>query len=546
MKANLQCVLLSVFLIIALVSTGRMLYQVQIISYSSYLHDQVLQLQQKSELLKQEKENIIQEIETRKFACREAEKLKTNDNNQAFEKLSTKWKCYRREDQSEICDYDNICYDGKNIIFLDPTLPSHREMYLYPLTGREANIEIDWTYYHPYPYPVPTSEYVPYSSLWKNNVFKVNPKNLLQIADTIEELDGGVYFGVYDEQQFSVYNALLSSTNLWEAKILNETLGSDYKLPPQDYVILPRMHFEDQWEHVLYNTFTQPQTKYLFRSWFQANFELTDKKIPKHVPEPRKNNHVGVSKNNLVCARNAVIISKNLNFFSGIESSIRFRKEFFKNAELPFSVKGIQSWRTAEKFFSERVIIDNRAHNIENFKQIEDLVRFYGLNPILLSSGDDKLTFEQETKLINGGDVYIVAHGDDVANSIVLKPRSSLIEIFPYGMYSPKYSKISNNLEINYMKIVSWVKGSKNGCGRNLFTPIYKLECHNVSSLALSESCRTWNMNSCVTAPIYDIEMALINAYDILGVNLNTRVSEMFTFKRVALTTKFNDYHSNE
>lgn len=544
MKTNLQCILLSIFLGIAVISTVRMLYQVQIISYTSYLHDQVVQLQQKSDILKQEKENIIKEIEIRKNACKEADLLKTHDNNQIFEKLTTKWKCYRLEDESEICDYDNICYDGENILFLDPDLPTQKNLYQYPLKGKETSTEIDWTYYRPSPYPVPETDYVPYGSLWKNKVYKVNPKNLMQIVDTIEEIDGGVYFGVYDEP-FSVFDILLSSTNLWESKMLNKTLGEDYKLPPQDYVILPRIHFEDQWEHTIYSTVTQTQTKYLFDSWFQANFENTDKKIPKHVPEPRINNHVSVSKNNIICARNAVIISKNLNFFSGIASSTEFRKAFFKEAELPFSIKGIQSWRTTEKFFSERVIIDNRAHNIENFKQIEDLVRFYGLNPILLSSTDDVLTFEQETKLINGGDVYIVAHGNDVSNSIALKPRSTLIEIFPYGMYSPKYSKISSSLEINYLKIVSWVKGSKNGCGRNLFTPIYKLECHNSSSLALSESCKTWNMNSCVTAPIYDIEIALIAAYDVLGINLNTRVSDLFTFKR-SLTTKFNDYHSNE
>ena len=479
----------------------------------------------------------------------------------------TEHKCYRLPDFTDICVYKNLCFDNENILFLDPNLPRHDDyLYKFPLEGREKNIKFDWAYWEAFPFPPPPSDYVPYMSTWADNVknpYALNPLSIIHNAESIEFIDGGLYFAPAQTYSGNTWHTSMQGMNLWEAQLLNETLSGKDKLPPMDYVVLKIPYMYPGWERQTYRAMVQEQTQFLLSEWFYSDIDERDfgiatgyKDLLNDVPPefdnnfsplPRKNAHRDVTTTNPLCAKHAVIVSQKPHLFSGLRSSTLYQQRLFQMAGREVGVaKGIRQ-SNHQVVSSGIVVIDYRGdhenRNLFNHDDVVEMVESYGLEVHLLHAFNHMDSFEHQMDLISQADVYIIVHGAGMTNEIFLSPRSTLIEVSPYGMRVPMYERAAEVLGLNYINIVSWLKGpvEHDNCGGKLHSTKFFQDCQENSHLENSFSdCNGLAKTACVIGPLYDLEQALINAYDYLGININPRRDGLYSLQN---DTPLNNYH---
>ena len=212
--------------------------------------------------------------------------------------------------------------------------------------------------------------------------------------------------------------------------------------------------------------------------------------------------------------------------------------------------KGIVNGSPGNPNFSGKVLIDFRglenSRHWLNHNAFAEMVSYYGLTPIVAQSYTTNDDYRSQMRQISEVDVYAIVHGAGVTNQILMTPRSTLIEIFPYGMRVPMFKYLSSTLNVNYIEVVSFLKGNfeGNGCGSALHTTEFFTRCQNSSSTAHSvNSCVLLAKHACVMAALPSMEEALISAYDYIGVNLNARVDKLFSNR---YEHQSNDFHAQE
>jgi hypothetical protein len=487
----------------------------------------------------------------------------------------TEWKtthrCYIRDDFSEICVYENVCFDGRDILFLDP---ERRDgLGPQPLQGSERTTVFEWVYWDPSPYPPPKSTYVPFMSMYADGGHqpsRINPKTLVENTNTIEVMEGSIYFAPSDRNTENLWHASMEAFGLWDAQMLNETLPEASKLPSMDYVLMrTRTMIFPGWARQTLRSMVQPHTQFLNYKWLKpksleyssldggiyaiheeyTNFPFTEAMLKNFQPPLRKNSDVTVSSENVLCTRNAVVLSQKPRFFSGSHSSQRYRERIFDSLGLPLPPpKGITAG-AKEPVYSGKVLIDIRGyHKSRNWINNEDfaaLVRYYGLTPTIVPSYGKYDPFEKQVLDVSEADVYVIVHGAGISNAIFMTPRATLIEIFPYGMRVPMYKYIASAMNVNYIELTSWLKGNLEyyGCGGGLHIAAYFERCQGSNMVNSLSDCVNLSKHACVIASLASLEEALISAYDLIGVNLNSRVDKLYSTLH---KSKYNDYHDDE
>ena len=497
--------------------------------------------------------------------------LPNEDPNLPFSEWETKWKCYRLEDYTDICVYKNLCFDGSKLIFLNNERPVNNNLYEYRLRGPESGVNFDYVYWDPSPFPPPMSKYVPYMSTFGGTLEsppEVNTETLESITDSIEIIDGAMYYTPYEHNAGNIWHVSMQMLNLWESQMLNETLNDYEKLPPMDYVVELTPFLFPGWKRQTQRVMVQNHTQFLTLEWFkQKNIDLDELHYGRHYdnatfppnwqdnfsPPLRKHSDVEVSSKNVICSRDAVVLSQKPRLFSGIHSSTLFREKAYALAGIELGrPKGLQANRV-DKNLSYKVLIDHRgeheSRSLINSDEIVSLVEYYGLEANLRDSYRQYESYETQVREVSEADIYIIVHGAGVTNCMFMTPRSTLIEISPYGMRVPMYKYAAESLGINYVNIVSQLKGPihRHRCGAELHSTEFFNDCQTRSSMENNlYRCNILSKNACAVVPLYDLEIALINAYDFMGVNINPRVNELFSFSQNLNRTIFNDYHDSE
>jgi len=433
----------------------------------------------------------------------------------------------------------------------------------------------DWVYWDPDPFPPPESAVVPWMSRWGSKHLPAplmfRPQDLLAAVESVEILPGAIYWAPGERSTDNLWHQAMETFGLWDAQLLNETLSPSEKLPPMDYVALP------EWSWAFYGrtravmqALVQPHSQYLLHPWFiEASTDLSTldgaMRIPpeylaqEHMkesdrlnfePTPRVNKDVRVSPHHLVCSREAVLFSQKARLFTHWRAAALFRHRVFDHVQVPLPPqRGIDhvTGNPEQPIYSGQVLIDirgnGRSRNLYNNEAIAAMVRHYGLEPIISPSYSRFDSAEHQIEQVSRSDVYIIVHGAGATNAIFMGPRSTLIEVSPYGMRVPMYKYLANTLNLNYLNVVTWLKGpvTTDNCGTPVHVSQFFQQCQGQSNMAISlNACIALTKHACVWGPLYELELALINAYDYIGVHLPSRVSEMYS---VLHDEPRNDYH---
>jgi hypothetical protein len=242
-------------------------------------------------------------------------------------------------------------------------------------------------------------------------------------------------------------------------------------------------------------------------------------------------------------------VSQKPRLFSGLHTALCFREKIFeRNGMTVPSPKGLDMRGDHRETpdYTGIVVIDQRGHNnkdeLSNVEEVAALMKYYGLTPKIISSSDTA-PLKTHMKDISEADIYIVVHGAGATNQLFLTTRAAVIEIFPFGRRAPMFKHIAAALNLHYIEVVSWLKGSLSDgvCGGHLHTTEFFRKCQDASSMANSlTECDEMTKNSCVIAPINTVEQALLSAYDFIGLNLNIRVERLFS---TSDAIKYNDPH---
>uniref|UniRef100_A0A7S4IFP3 Glycosyltransferase 61 catalytic domain-containing protein n=1 Tax=Vannella robusta TaxID=1487602 RepID=A0A7S4IFP3_9EUKA len=345
-----------------------------------------------------------------------------------------------------------------------------------------------------------------------------------------------------------MWQDLVHGMDLWNVQVLNETLQGI--LPPQDLVMLHRPATDLSWYRHMYSNMVQDHTQFVFDEWAQEGYEQVIHDDPsaaeridnkKFNPKERTFSDVPLSGDNIMCSKQAVILSKNPRIFSGPRSAFLYREKVLESYGLT------NDW-PAKPQVSNKVLVDFRGHgfskNLVNAEEIANIARHYSLDVEVTQSYLSSDSLEKHVRAVSDIDVYIVVHGAEAMSAMFMKPGSTVVEIFPYGVHSPMYKYLASNLDVNYVEVVSWLKADEDICAQDLFTEEFYGKCQYESNIAhhLNGYCTIWCNNACVVGPLYDVEVALINAYSKLGVNLNSKVSSMFSLEQ-AEKNMLNNYH---
>lgn len=484
----------------------------------------------------------------------------------------TTMRCFQREDFTEICHYKNLCFNGERLLFFSPDIQDAAGQ---PLVGPEFDVVYDWVYWDPEPYPPPRPLYTPWMSSWGSKHLPApmmhHPRHVLESVDSVEVMAGAMWWAPGERSTDNLWHQAMETFGLWDAQVLNETLSPSEKLPPIDWVALPK------WSWAFYGraravlqALVQPHSQYLLFPWFaESSFDLTTleghwRMPPEYLakehmvesdrlnfePPPRALAQQRISPHHLVCSRDAVLFSQKARLFSHWRAASLFRHRVFDHVQVPLPPpRGLDhiSGNPEQPVFSGRVMIDirgdGRSRNLYNHADVAAMVKHYGLQADVVDSYNRFDSARKQMEDISQADVYIIVHGAGVTNAIFMGPRSTLIEVSPYGMRVPMYKYLASTLNVNYINVVTFLKGpvTTDNCATPVHVTQFFQQCQGLSNMVVSlNACIALTKHACVMGPLHDLERALINAYDYIGVHLPSRVSQMYSVLHDAPS---NDYH---
>jgi hypothetical protein len=480
--------------------------------------------------------------------------MDSEEAKQYLKTAKTTHHCYTFSDYSELCVYENLCHDGLYIMLLDPNSSVTAPRLL---RGTEYGNTKDDRYYDIYPWPIKPPQYIPNHSSYYNGAMEVGP-NVIE-NKTIEFLDGTIWYGPSDGSANNVWHYSSQNMNLWEAKMLNETLPEGAKLPPMDYFLSRRDFIAPGWEAGVMELLTQPHTKFLLREWIYNPEDFKPELLPAwytNRDESRFNHSLqvlfrgadepSIGPDRWVCSKKAILFGQKIRLFSGVYPSHRWKMEAFEKYNLPIPPpRGNQvGGKTGN---SLKVVVDHRPQGFSralfNLAEVEELLHYYGLDVSVHLAWEHMTPFVEQIKLMMDADLFIIVHGAGGVNIMWMPYRANVIEIFPYGYRPPMYEYLATAMGLHYIGIPSLLKGrlEVDACGGELYSDDYYNRCQNLSAPDhLVNTCGSYTKNSCVVAPIPELESAIIDAFDHIGVNLNIRVDKRFSDTR---HFRRNDFH---
>lgn len=227
---------------------------------------------------------------------------------------NTTWKCYRDEDFSEICVYKNLCFNGEKIVFIDSSVTDSMEL---KLLGPEVDIVFDWRYWEPLPFPPPEVIYAPFMSTFTSKhdqrvPYRISSSRLQNELNSVEIMDGALWLTAFDMNPHNTWHHFIHNANLWHAQLLNETLSESEKLPPMDYVLMKRERVEGDWMRSTLRNMVQNHTQFLLEKWTKSSDSGSVKagQDKNFGNVKRKNYQVDLNSQDLICARDAVVIGQ--------------------------------------------------------------------------------------------------------------------------------------------------------------------------------------------------------------------------------------------
>ena len=205
------------------------------------------------------------EIETKIQQRNTRNDVKLSDNQRKFRPINewhTSVECFRTPDYSDICIYDEICFNGKeSLFFITPSVTQK--------TSIKTEIDVRWDARFRFPKPFPPSEkphLVPIgANTFSKDLFAIPPSNLTDKNSKIFE-EGVMWISRAELDVLNPFFFAKDTLNLFEALMINET---NSVFPPMDYLAILRKEIPQGWAQEFLPVLIQNHTSVVVYNYFE-------------------------------------------------------------------------------------------------------------------------------------------------------------------------------------------------------------------------------------------------------------------------------------
>ena len=439
-----------------------------------------------------------------------------------FMTWNTKYECKALDFENSFCVYENVCYDGAQIYFLNSSLAINRAP--IELDGPEENVE--WNQYLAYHNGfgiIPS--YAPILTKYTQNITQLSPKRIVGRSLTVEITDKVLYItpGEMKFDKVMPLDELLSNI----VTLYQLTHDRRFQLPPADVIIYPAK--VDNYQREFIRKFIPSNSQVGDINWVRGGYKRPDPPIENFDPEPRMDakNMISNKLKHHICTKRALVYSANYEIFNSYPSYLIWKSQL--RTGLPIT-----------KTVTNKIVVINNTTQWDNMDEVIELLNYYKLNVKIRNEPVVNGTLEEYLKDFQGVDIHIFDKTINSNADFLLLPKGvGNIEIYPFARRSIYHRSLCNTFKINYEAVESSILPSNVTIPNNEFSHTCLLGSRYASPVA-DCSYIFGKASRSIHVPIADLEKALISMYEMMGININLWVDQLFSTTREFTP---NDYH---
>jgi hypothetical protein len=157
----------------------------------------------------------------------------------------------------------------------------------------------------------------------------------------------------------------------------------------------------------------------------------------------------------LLCAKQAVMISKQYTIFQSPAEWLAFRNQVMK--KLGFYDK-ILPYAVPPGTRPTKVLFKKAGRNVINMEQLIKICRQY--TTCEFSADWGSATFAEQVEAVASAGILVGSHGAGLTNAMFLHPYGALIELFPYKWWPDMFRRMTDSMGIAYYSLADFTPPS--------------------------------------------------------------------------------------
>lgn len=233
-----------------------------------------------------------------------------------------------------------------------------------------------------------------------------------------------------------------------------------------------------------------------------------------------------------VCVKRGVLVGDKPFMVGGVAEANLVRDFAYRQVKVP-----VPDWKALGPNPPQTALIVDRGLDEKKgsvkprgFVNPEAMMRVlekYGVKYRYVTDKDlSGMTFAQQAALFGSHGLLIMAHGAGESNALFMPARSAIIEISPYGMWCPLYTRMASYLGFHVLPIYSRLKGPNlDYLFQSSWTEDWRQRAARIASdcdamdlpKAARGNCFSEYRRGSVNVPIHEFEHVLLKALDLIG-----------------------------
>jgi hypothetical protein len=233
-----------------------------------------------------------------------------------------------------------------------------------------------------------------------------------------------------------------------------------------------------------------------------------------------------------VCARRGVVVGDKPFMVGGVAEANLLRDFAYRQVKVPEP-----DWRRLGPNPPQEVLVVDRGADAATGKPkprgfvnpgaITGALRKYGVNYTYVTDAQlGKLDFVGQASLFARHGLLVMAHGAGESNALFLPARAAVIEVSPYGMWCPLYTRMAAYLGFHVFPLLSRLKGPNlDYLWQSSWTADWESRSAAMAAgcdvmdlpKAARGNCFTEYRRGSVYVPPHEFEHTLLRALDLIG-----------------------------